>query len=324
MEKLAIWVETIVYATIIIGGTAYLISVDAFEFFYDFSRYHESYELDEIALAIPLALVCLLIFSVRRSWKLYRMAKTLREANDDLSDAYARIQALSRSKDTFISAASHELRSPLIGVANALQLRKMAKSEEEEREFFELAMEKAQFGLLLINDVLLYSQVIQGHSEKDLKPFNVRQTMDSIFASVERAAQDKGLELTVSVDEEVPDTVVSHEGVVRLVYVNVINNAIKYTENGRIAVHCTYTNTPRPELVFRSTDTGQGIAKDKIKAVFEPFNRGDDPARLRQDGVGLGLYMVKQLVQAMEGRVEVDSSVGVGTDFTVALPVSIC
>ncbi len=252
------------------------------------------------------------------------MAKTLREANADLSDAHARIQALSRSKDMFISAASHELRSPLIAISNSLRLRKMAKSEEEEREFSDIAMERAKFGLLLINDVLLYSQIIQGHSEKDLKPFNVRETMDSIFASVEQAALDKGLELTVSVDGEVPDTVVSHEGVVRLVYVNVINNAIKYTDNGRVAVHCTYTNTLHPELVFRSTDTGQGIDKAKLEAVFEPFNRGDDPARLSQDGVGLGLYMVKQLVQAMEGRVEVDSTVGVGTVFTVFIPVSAC
>ena len=316
-------IEIVLYAFILIGGTAVLLSIDAFECLHRLLAVHESYELDELLLSVPLLLICLIIYAYRRSLDLADRNRKLVRAGDKLQAAYDRIHALSESREKFMAIACHELKGPLASVATALDLARRAESEEEAGEMLDHARKSLDNLQLLVSDVLLFTSLSHDESLADKSTFSVRETVESVGRITGQPCRDKGLALEVAVDADVPDRAVGIEGWVRLICLNLVGNAIKYTREGSISLHCGFRKSPRPELVLTVRDTGIGIPEDKLDLVFEPYEQAKASDLEKREGLGLGLSVVRELVKRLDGFVFLKSTVGVGSTFTVVLPVEL-
>ncbi|WP_319541389.1 HAMP domain-containing sensor histidine kinase [uncultured Pseudodesulfovibrio sp.] len=316
--------EMALYALTVMCGVGYLMAIDAVELFYQFSRSHEEFNLDELVLLLPMILVCLVIYAVRRSRDVSRRNKEILSLNEEIREASLRIVALSESREKFLSMACHELKSPLVAVVNALHLLAMAENEDESRDYIRIALERTFVLNMLIEDVLLFSQLSHKAEKVKKASFNVRETLESVEQITGQTAKEKGLNMTVTVDDGVPEYVVGHMGWLRLICLNLVGNAIKYTDNGFVAIHCSYITDPQPSLVIRIVDSGRGIPEDKIDVIFKPYERAEEDNSLRSiKGFGLGLSVVKEFVQSLEGAISVESTVGSGSTFVVQLPVEV-
>ena len=316
-------VEMSIYAGIFIGGTAIVFFFDAFEKIHQLVATNESFELDELFLAIPLLLICLIIYSYRRSQELAERNRELVIAGKKLQAAYDQIHALSESREKFMAIACHELKGPLASVATCLDLVRMAESEEEAEEMMGHARRNLDNLRLLVSDVLLFTSLSQDSSLADTETFSVRETLDSVIRIAVQPCRDKNLSLESAVDANVPERAVGIEGWVRLICLNLVGNAIKYTKEGVISLNCGFRDMPRPELILKVRDTGVGIPEDKLDLVFEPYEQASASGLEKREGLGLGLSVVKELVKRLDGSVSLESRVGEGSIFTVRLPVEL-
>lgn len=314
--------EIVLYTTVVITGFGLLAYFNLFEFFHQFTRDHESYNLDEVILLLPLLLICLSIYSFRRSRDLRLAHKKMEEANRKLQTAYERIQELSRSRQQFMAVACHELKSPLIGAINALRLLEVSESEQEAQELTGLALESLDSLQLLIGDVLRFTQLANRESPIEDAPFPVRETLESIVRiGKQQISDDRDLSLALELDETVPAEAQGNKGWLRLICLNLVSNAIKFTPKGSITVRSTFRTVPRSELVIRVTDTGIGIPEEKHALIFEPYERAEGVTREKREGLGLGLSVVRELVTRLDGSISLESEVGTGSTFTVILPM---
>ena len=313
--------EAALYAAILIGGTIVFIFFDAFEYLSQFMSKHEKYELDEFFLAIPLLLICLIIYSYRRSLQLIAKNQELMETGKKLQAAHDQIHALSESREKFMAIACHELKGPLASVVNALDLARQTESEDETEEMMDHARNSLGNLQLLISDVLFFTSLSHTSSPVDTATFSVRETLESVIQITAQSCRDKNLSLKLTVDANVPDRAIGIEGWVRLICLNLVGNAIKYTREGSISLHCGFRKSPRPELVLKVRDTGIGIPEDKLDRVFEPYEQATISQWEKRDGLGLGLSVVKELVKRSDGSVSLESKVDEGSTFTVVLPI---
>lgn len=311
--------EIALYAAILATGVLLLSVFDAFELIYHYSREHEEFELDEIILVIPFAFICLAIFALRRTWDLHRSNCELEKANKVLLTTNERVRELTQSKESFMSIACHELRSPLGGAVSALKLVDYSDNEQETRELVNIALEGLDNVRLLIGDVLRFTRLSHGREAVEMAPFSIHGIMNSLAGIVNRTASDKGLVFEFHVDNSVPANIMGSEGGVRLISLNLIGNGIKFTDKGSVSLHCGYHATPRPELVISVSDTGSGIPEDQWDIIFEPYEQGSSDAKRK--GLGLGLSTVREFVTLMNGTISVKSEMGKGSTFTVVLPV---
>ncbi|QGY38938.1 hypothetical protein GM415_01890 [Pseudodesulfovibrio cashew] len=315
--------ELALYAAILIGGSAVLLSLDAFEYLHDFVATHETYEVDELFILIPLLLFCLIIYSYRRSQDLVDRNRELINTSKKLQAAYDKIHTLSETREKFMSIACHELKGPLASVATALDLTKQAESEAEAEEMMSHARNNLKNLQLLVSDVLLFTSLSHDDSLADTATFSVRETLESVLRITIQPCRDKNLSLELNVDANVPDRAVGIEGWVRLICLNLVGNAIKYTKKGSISLHCGFRDATRPELILKVRDTGVGIPENKLELVFEPYEQAPLSEWEKREGLGLGLSVVKELVTRLDGTVSVESQVDVGSTFTVVLPIEL-
>jgi len=315
--------EIFLYAVILIGGTAILMHFDTFEVLHALVDTHEAYELDELLIAIPLLLACLIIYSYRRSLDLADRNRDLVKTGKKLKAAYDEIRALSSSREKFMSIACHELKGPLATVSTALDLASHAESREEAEEMMEHARSNLANLRLLVSDVLLFTSLSHDVSLADSAVFSVRETLESVSRIMTQSARGKNLVLELEVDANVPDRIVGVEGWVRLICLNLVGNAIKFTREGSVLLHCGFRKFPHAELVLKVEDTGIGIPEDKFDLVFEPYEQAGPSGLAKGEGLGLGLSVVRELVRRLGGSVSLESEVGVGTTFTVVLPVKL-
>ncbi len=314
--------EITLYTAIFMTAFGLLAYFNAFESFHKFTRSHETYNLDELILSLPLLLVCLIIYSFRRSRELRLAHQKMEEANKKLQATYERIRELSRSRQQFMAVACHELKSPLIGAINALRLLEISESEQEARELTGLALESLDSLQLLVGDVLRFAQLTNRDSFIEDAPFSVRETLESIVRiGKQQITGDKDLSLSLEVDETVPSKALGNKGWLRLICLNLVGNAIKFTPQGSITVRCTFRTIPRDELVIRVTDTGTDIPEEKHALIFEPYERTEGITREKKEGLGLGLSVVRELVTRQDGSISPESEVGTGSTFTVILPM---
>ena len=320
MGRKSILAEIAIYAAVCTAALLVLSRATVFEAFYSFSRAHEHYNLDDIILTVPVALVCMILFAYFRTRELQRSNAELEASHDELQQAYERIRELSRSREQFMSVACHELKSPLISAVNALRLMEMTSNEAERKELEGLALESLGSLQTLIGDVLQFTRLSHDGGKVESTPFNVGEVLRSIGTLGSKMAENKGLTLHMIVDDAVPETIPGNEGWVRLICLNLLGNAVKYTDSGSVTLHCGYRADPRGELVIRVVDTGVGIPEDKLEAVFEPFEQVRSGPYEKKEGLGLGLAVVSELVKRMGGTISVESTVGEGSTFTLFLP----
>ncbi|RPF70403.1 PAS domain-containing hybrid sensor histidine kinase/response regulator [Aurantiacibacter spongiae] len=240
----------------------------------------------------------------------------------DLRAELQRTEAAAASRGTFLANMSHEIRTPLKGVVRFTELLLDSDLTEDQRNQVHLIADSGKAMLQLLNDILDVEKIAPGHAGIPPEPTDLRQKLRHCAKMLEPMARSKGLQLSVFVDDAVPQTVLLDRLRLRQVVLNLVGNALKFTEEGGVDLEARVETTSRGrDIIVSVIDTGIGIDETKLETIFNPFMDEDDPVAPRQGVTGYGLTISSQLVTMMKGRITVHSKRGVGTNFTIRLPL---
>jgi signal transduction histidine kinase len=241
----------------------------------------------------------------------------LRARVAELEKARGEIESVSKAKSESLAVIAHELRTPVSGLIGMTDLLLSTEPTGEQREYLETMQSSAQSLLRLLNDLLEYTRIEAGKLESEPTQFPLRMTLHTIVHPLSYMASQKGLTLRYSVEFDVPDRLVGEPARLGQILMNLIGNAIKFTDQGGIDVDVRRASSDKGQVCvqFTVSDTGVGIPADKIERIFEPYYQVGRTASRRRDGIGLGLPICARLAESLRGRIWVDSEPGKGSRF---------
>ncbi len=252
--------------------------------------------------------------------------RALQQANQELAEANEHLREMDRLKSRFLSMVSHDLRTPLgaiQGFAELLQAEVYGSLSDRQENAIDRITANAKQLLHLVNDLLDQARIEAGRLSLQPAPFAPAELVEDLESTMGILAESNGLTLTTNISDDLPERLQGDKKRLRQILVNLVNNALKFTEEGGVHVQLYRMNgVSPPRWVMEVADTGPGISKEDQKYIFEPFRRVDDSITREHMGVGLGLSIVQQLAELMEGEVTLESDIGQGSTFTVILPLT--
>ncbi len=246
-----------------------------------------------------------------------------KEAEEALRGLKEAAEAANQAKSEFLANMSHEIRTPINGVMGMLQLMETTPLDAEQVSYIRMATEAANRLTRLLTDILDLSRVEAGKMEIREAPFKIQDIIDSVSGLFAVTARNKGVALEYRLAPGMPEILFGDELRVRQVLFNLVGNALKFTERGRVVMELTTLSTKDEDsclVHFCVTDTGIGIAEDRLREIFEPFRQVENSFTRSYQGAGLGLSIVHRLVDLMDGTISIESIPGEGTSVHVVLP----
>jgi PAS domain S-box-containing protein len=254
--------------------------------------------------------------------KLESYADELARKNEELAGALAAAREATELKGRFLATMSHEIRTPLNGILGMSDLLMSTPLDSEQREYSEAVRHSAEALLTVINDILDVSKIEAGKLKLEMVPFDPMTVADEVISLLTPRATAKGLRMAAEAHGRLPRIVVGDPGRLRQILLNLIGNAVKFTEEGEVVVTADLAGdaADTATLRFSVRDTGIGISPENNARLFQSFVQGDSSTTRKYGGTGLGLAISKQLVEMMGGTIDVESELGRGATFTFLIP----
>lgn len=259
---------------------------------------------------------------------IHRIMRSLAAQSKIATKALGEAKTADRAKSEFLANMSHEIRTPMNGVMGMAELLAKTNLDAKQTMFTEVIVKSGAALLTIINDILDFSKIDAGQLTLDPVPFRLQDAVEDVATLVSSGIAEKNLELVVRIDPELPHMLVGDVGRIRQIIINLVGNAVKFTDKGHVYVNVSSSNkksssnNQMTSINFRIEDTGIGIPEEKRAAIFQKFSQVDESATRTHEGTGLGLAIASSLVELMGGEIGVESSVGEGSTFwfTIDLP----
>ncbi len=250
-------------------------------------------------------------------------AKIFAELATEIAEvAKAKAEDAVKAKQQFLSNMSHEIRTPMNAIIGFTKVILRTELSDKQKEYLEAIKTSGDTLIVLINDILDLAKVDSGKMTFEQTPFKITSSISSMLQLFETKIQEKNLQLIKEYDTNIPDVLVGDPLRLHQIIINLVSNAVKFTNNGSITINVKllHENNEKVTIKFSVTDTGIGIPKDKIDTIFENFQQASNGTSRLYGGTGLGLAIVKQLVEAQHGSIYVRSQPGKGAEFNFILP----
>ncbi len=249
-----------------------------------------------------------------------QMTGALRQSESSLIAARDLAEAASRAKSEFVANMSHEIRTPLNAVLGMAHLLGNTALSAEQQKYVEMIRSSGHSLLSILNDVLDFSKIEAGRMELEPQPFQLSALLEALATIMTVNAGEKDLELAIGVEAGVPQALVGDGHRLQQVLVNLVGNAIKFTEKGSVTVLVELAQAPAT-LRFTVRDSGIGISPDRLTQLFAPFSQADASMTRRFGGTGLGLAISRRIAALMGGAIDVRSTPGIGSEFMLTVPL---
>lgn len=284
----------------------------------------ESWLFDLMAVIVILIIIGLLIRRKRReSGDMQRnLREKVREKTKELEEAKIRAENSEKAKEQFLANMSHEIRTPMNAILQSAKLMLEQNPREEQLKYINAIKHSSDNLLVIINDILDLSKIEAGKIHFEKIDFNLKKEISASVDILSNTAKEKQLSLKLNIEENVPVFLKGDPYRLSQIILNLLNNAIKFTEQGSVNLHVILKekNLDSAVVEFSIKDTGIGIAKDKLEYIFDMFTQETSSTTRKFGGTGLGLAICKRLIESQNGKISVQSTVGVGSVFTFSIP----
>ncbi len=247
----------------------------------------------------------------------------LKEKEEELEAARADAEAAARAKATFLANMSHEIRTPMNGIIGMAELLSGTSLDDDQQMYTQTVIDSCSALLTIVNDILDFSKVEEGMMSIRDEPFDVQECLYNVAALLAPSAAKKGLEVCTDIPHNMASWFRGDSGRLRQILINLLGNAIKFTSEGYVVIELAPQSDARG-IVLRVRDTGIGIPEEKLATVFSAFEQVDNDSTRQYNGTGLGLAISRRLVDLMGGQIQLQSSPGKGSEFTITLPLEEC